>query len=69
MEGGSFSNCGSRLSAARIPFKMLQQFQGLSLLTSQKLRFVPMSDCQGATVTLSNRFAHSAGPHCIIGAI
>eukprot|EP00959_Pyramimonas_sp_CCMP1952_P429689 8998928-Pyramimonas_sp.AAC.1 len=35
MEGGSFSKCGSRLSAAHSRLKIVTLFQGFSLLTSQ----------------------------------
>eukprot|EP00959_Pyramimonas_sp_CCMP1952_P286919 6000129-Pyramimonas_sp.AAC.1 len=39
IEGGSFSRCGSRLSAARIRFKHLQEFCGFSWSAYQKLCF------------------------------
>ena len=51
MEGGSFSKLGSRLSAAHVRFKHLQQFQGWraggSRLGAAHIRLESLQQLQG----------------------
>eukprot|EP00959_Pyramimonas_sp_CCMP1952_P062981 1316606-Pyramimonas_sp.AAC.1 len=52
MEGGSFSECGSRQSPARARLANLQKFQKIAQWRPQELYSGTVYDCKGAVVTL-----------------